>query len=165
LAVASAQDRVKVARSEWITIAGVADYNERGSTGAEVGPGVRLSIPVMNQNQGMIARAEAELERAVRQRATLADKIALEVREAHLRVVQAREDLAAWKTAVRPALEEAVRLSERAYENGQTPLVQVLDASRQLLDARVREAQVSADLWRARAELERSVGRRLEQKP
>jgi cobalt-zinc-cadmium efflux system outer membrane protein len=62
---------------------------------------------------------------------------------------------------VRPALEDVVALAERAYQAGETSLVQVLDASRQLLDARVREAQAATDLRRARAELERSVGRRL----
>ena len=42
------------------------------------------------------------------------------------------------------------------------PLVQVLDSSRQLLEARDREAQAAADVRRAWAELERSVGRRLD---
>jgi cobalt-zinc-cadmium efflux system outer membrane protein len=162
LAVAAASKRARVARAELFTLSAAADYNQRGSSGAELGPGVRLGVPVFNQNQGVVARADAELERARRQRQTLRDRIILEVREAHARVAQARRDRDAWRTQVLPALEQAVGLAEKAYQGGETPLLLVLDASRQLLDARVREAQVDSDLRRARAELERAVGRRLD---
>lgn len=162
LAVDAAEDRAKLARTEWFTFSGVADYNQRGSDGAEAGPGMKLALPLFNQNQGTIARADADLERARRQQQTLRDRIILEVRESYARVEQARQDLAAWRTQIRPAMEEAVTLSERAYRAGETPLLQVLDANRQLLDAQVREAQVASELRRARAELERSVGRRLD---
>ena len=164
-AVAGAEKRARAARAELFTFSAVADYNQRGSSGAELGPGVRLGLPVFNQNQGIVARAEAELERARRQRRTLRDRIILEVREAHARVAQARADLAAWRRQILPALEQAVGLAEKAYQGGETPLVQVLDTSRQLLDARAREAQVASDLRRARAELERAVGRRLDLAP
>ena len=162
LAVTAAEDRARLARTELFTFSGVADYNQRGSDGAEAGPGMKLSLPLFNQNQGTTARADAELELARRRRQTLRDRIILEVREAYARVEQARHDLAAWRTQIRPAMEEAVTLSERAYRAGETPLLQVLDANRQLLEAQVREAQVASELRRARAELERSVGRRLD---
>jgi cobalt-zinc-cadmium efflux system outer membrane protein len=165
LAAAAARDRATLARVEWLSVAFLADANERGAAGFEAGPGFRFTLPVFNQNQGAIARADAEVERALRQQRTLHDRIILEVREAHVRFRQAREDFDAWRSRIRPALEEAVRLAERAYRNGQTPLVQVLDVNRQLLDARTREAQLASDLRRARAELERSVGRRLELTP
>jgi cobalt-zinc-cadmium efflux system outer membrane protein len=165
LAVNAARERTRLARSEVFTFSGIVDANERGSKGFEAGPGMKLALPVFNQNQGAVARADAELERAVRQQATLRDRIILDVREAHARFVQARQDLEAWRTQIRPAMEEAVRLSERAYRVGETPLVTVLDASRQLLDGRVREAQAASDLRRARAELERGVGRRIDVAP
>ena len=162
LAVASAKQRAKLARTELFNFAAVADYNQRGSDGAEAGPGLKMTLPLFNLNQGNIARADAELQRALAQKDTLRDRIILEVREAHARSAQARQDLQAWRTQLLPALREAVRLSERAYQAGETPFVQVLDANRQLLDGQVREAQVEADLRRARAELERAVGRRLD---
>jgi cobalt-zinc-cadmium efflux system outer membrane protein len=165
LAVAAARERARLARVEFFTFSGIIDANERGSKGFEAGPGMRLALPVFNQNQGVVARADAELERAVRQQATLRDRIILDVREAHARFVQARQDLEAWRTQIRPAMEEAVRLSERAYRAGETPLVTVLEASRQLLDGRGREAQAASDLRRARAELERGVGRRIDAPP
>ena len=162
LAADAARQRAKLARTDYFLFSFLADANERGAKGFEAGPGLKATIPIFNQNQGAIARADAELERAVRQQATLRDRIILEVRESHAKVLQARENLQTLHSQIRPALEEAVILAERSYRAGQAPLVQVLDASRQLLDARIREAQVASDLRRARAELERSVGRRLD---
>ena len=162
LAEQSARARAALARYDWINLSFVADANERGAKGFEAGPGFRFVLPIFNQNQGAIARADAELERAVRARRTLTDRVILDVREAHLRYRQARAELTAWRADVRPALEQAHDLARRAYERGATPQVQVLDTNRQLLDARAREAQAAADARRAWAELERSVGRRLD---
>lgn len=162
LGVIAARLRAKLARIDWLSFSLVADANERGSKGFEAGPGVRFTLPIFNQNQGLIARADAELDRAVRQQRTLRDRVILEVREAHTRLAQAGEDLVAVRTRILPALEEAVQLAERSYRGGETQLVQVVDTYRQLLDARIREAQSASDVRRAWAELERSVGRRLE---
>ncbi len=162
LAVRSAQERADLARIEWINVSVVGDANEKGTQGFEAGPGIRFTLPIFNQNQGMIARADAEVERLDRQKRTLHDKVILEVREAHTRFIQAREDLHALQTRILPALDEAVNLARKAYTGGETSLVQVIDTNRQLLEARIREAQVASDLRRARAELERSVGQRLE---
>ena len=162
LAVEAARNRAALARVEWLNLALIADANERGLKGFEVGPGLRFTLPIFNQNQGQIARADAEVERAVRQQRTLNDRVILDVREAHTRYRQAREDLTAWRTGILPALEQAVGLAERSYRNGETPLVQVLDTNRQLLEAQAREAQSATDARRAWADLERSAGRRLD---
>ena len=60
-----------------------------------------------------------------------------------------------------PALETAVKQAEKSFQNGDTNLLLMLEASRRLVEAQIRTAEVTADLRRARAELERSVGRRL----
>jgi cobalt-zinc-cadmium efflux system outer membrane protein len=160
--VEAARRRTGTARAEAISVAFIADANERGDKGFEAGPGLRVQVPVLNQNQGNIARADAELERALRHRETVRRQVALEVRTAHRRLLQARADLAAWGGRIRPALEEAVSGAERAYRAGDTPLLLVLETNRQLVDARLREVQAAADLRRARAELERAVGRRVD---
>jgi cobalt-zinc-cadmium efflux system outer membrane protein len=163
--VTAARERAALARYDWLNVAVIGDANGEGSEGFEAGPGVKFTLPLFNQNQGNIARAEAEAERAARRHRTLVDRVILDVREAAVRYAQARDDLRAWRGRILPALAEVVELASRAYENGETPLVQALDTNRQLLDGRVREAQLVADLRRARAELERSVGRRLDVSP
>jgi cobalt-zinc-cadmium efflux system outer membrane protein len=163
--VAAARARAALARYDWLSVSAVADANEHGDHGFEAGPGVKFTLPLFNRNQGNVARADAELVRAERRHRTVVDRVILDVREANVRYAQARDDLRAWRAEILPALAEVVELAGRAYENGDTPLVQVLDANRQLLDGRGREAQLVADLRRARAELERSVGRRLDVAP
>ncbi len=164
-AVTAAANRLKLAQLDWFNVAFIADANEKGSKGFEAGPGIKFTLPIFNQNQGNIARASAELDRIQLHQRTLQHRIMLEVREAHVRFNQARAGVQAWQERVLPALDEAVTLAETAYKAGETPLVQVLDTHRQVLDARIHGAQAAADLRRAHAELERSVGHRLDFSP
>jgi outer membrane protein, heavy metal efflux system len=160
-AVEAARRRAATARAEVFSLAVIADANEEGEDGWEAGPGVKLQLPLFNQNQGNVARADAEVERAVRHRAAARDRVALEVRASHRKILRAGDDLDAWGGRIRPALEEAVTAAEKAYSGGGAPLLVVLETSRQLVDARLREVQAAADLRRARAELDRAVGRRV----
>jgi cobalt-zinc-cadmium efflux system outer membrane protein len=160
-AVAVAEARLRLARCDWVRFLGISDANGRGQKGYEQGPGFRVTLPLFNWNQGGIARAEAERERVARQYDTLRDRIMLEVRQAQVQLAQARADLTRWQTRIRPAVEKAIGAAERAYKEGDTNLVLVLETTRQLLDAQGREAQLRADVRRAIAELERSVGYRL----
>lgn len=165
VAIDVAQERERLAWIDWFNMSIVGDVNQKGSKGWETGPGIRFSLPIFNQNQGMIARAAAEVQRLSLQKRTLQDQVNLEVRESYARFAQARDDLNVWRAQILPALDEAVALSRKAYTGGETSLVQVIDMNRQLLEAHIREAKAASDLRRARAELERAVGRRLESKP
>ena len=62
---------------------------------------------------------------------------------------------------VRNDVEAAISRTETAYKEGETPYVVVLQTTQQLIDSRVREAQLESDLRRAWADLERRVGRHL----
>jgi len=59
----------------------------------------------------------------------------------------------------RPEVEATIKRAQAAFEKGGVTYLIVLEANRQLIDTYVREAQLTADLRRAWAELERSVGR------
>jgi outer membrane protein, heavy metal efflux system len=65
-AVAAAQARLRFAKLGWVRLLGIADATSGRATGHEFGPGLRFTVPLFNWNQGSVARAEAELERAVR---------------------------------------------------------------------------------------------------
>jgi cobalt-zinc-cadmium efflux system outer membrane protein len=132
-----------------------------GDMPLEESPAVSLFLPIFNQNQGRIAAAKAELERALRAHATARDRAALEVRQAYALYEQAKTDLARWEKEIQPAVAQAERQSLRAFEAGNAPFLLALEASRGLIDARLREAQLRTDLRRAWAELERSAGRRI----
>lgn len=161
-AMEAAAERAGLAALEIFALSGVVDANDRrGKDGLEVGPGAEAPVPLFNWNGGGRARAEAEVERAGRHYLTVRRKIAREVAEAALRYREAREAREAWEARILPALETALRQTEKAQENGEISILPVLETAARLVEARLRSAEAEADLRRARADLERSVGRRL----
>jgi cobalt-zinc-cadmium efflux system outer membrane protein len=161
IAIESAGRRAGLERQQFMTIAGILDANGEGTDGFEAGPGLQLTIPIFNRNQGGIALADANLKKAMRRYVTVRDSVTLEVRTAHTQARQAQENLDAVRTRILPALEKAVALARKNYQDGGTSYFLVLETTGQFLDARARELELAADVRRAVAELERSVGRRL----
>jgi cobalt-zinc-cadmium efflux system outer membrane protein len=134
-------------------------------TGHEFGPGFRVTVPIFNWNQGGIARAEAELDRAHRQKRTITNQVILEVRLAYQRYLQAVSELSYFEDHVQPENTAAMRRSELSFREGDTSYVMVLETSRRLLDGRIRAEQLNAEVRRTWSELERSVGCRLQDRP
>lgn len=161
-AALGAAERLRLVRLNWVRFLGILDATSGQGAGNEFGPAFRATLPVFHWNQGNIARAEAECERAERQRRTVRDRIILDVRQSHFRYAQARAEMEVLDKQVRPEVEAAIRRAESAYREGDTSYVVVLETTRQLLDSHLRQEQLKAELRRAWADLERSVGRRLE---
>ncbi len=162
LAVEAASQRAALARYDYFQLAAtLPDVNGRGKKGFEAGPGLKFTVPIFHQNQGAIARADAEVERARRHYAALANQAILEIEEAHARFVEADGALGRWDATIVPAAEEAVARSEKAYRDGGVTLLLVLENSRQAVAARTRRTEAQAERRRAAAELERAVARRL----
>jgi cobalt-zinc-cadmium efflux system outer membrane protein len=90
------------------------------------------------------------------------DRIVLEVNQALTQYLQAQENLDILREGILPQLEDAVERAEEAYGAGNISFLLVLETTRRLLETRLSEVEADASLRRARAELERSVGRRLE---
>jgi len=158
-AVTAAQARLRFAKLGWIRLLGLADATS-GKESHVLGPALRFTVPLFNRNQGGIARAEAELERAVRNQQTVAYQIILDVQRSALQYRQACAELDVLLNKVRPEVEGNVRRAQAAYQEGNVAIFVVLEATRQLLDNYLREAVLHGDLRRFWAELERSVGRR-----
>lgn len=163
-AVAAAEARLKFAKIGWVRLLGIADATS-GKESHVLGPALRFTVPVFNWNQGNIARAEAELERAVRNQKTVAYQIILDVNRAYYQYRQTCTELGVLREKVRPEVEGAVRRAQAAYREGNVAIFIVLETTRQRLDTDLREAVLRGDLRRFWAELERSVGRRLWQHP
>jgi cobalt-zinc-cadmium efflux system outer membrane protein len=159
LAMESAGKRAGWERSKVFALSGMLDANSRGKEGFEAGPGVGLNLPLFDVNQGGRARAWAEMDVAARRYVVVQQKIVLEVREAHTRLAQADESLRTWVDGVLPALVVARKGAENSLAAGEVSPLIVLEASRDLFDARRREAELIADVRRARAQLERAVGK------
>ena len=165
-AVCAAERRADLARRDyWIIEGFLPDINGHGSKGFEAGPGLNFRLPVFHQNQGAIARAEADAERLRRQYANLRDTAAMEVRSAHIQLLLARQDEVIWRSRVVPQAVQAMTIARQALEEDGVSLLLVLETTRQLITAQLRQLEAEAQLRRAMAELERSVGRRLTDDP
>jgi len=162
-AVAAAEERLRLAKLAWFRVLGIGDATSANTPTDHVfGPGLRFTVPIFNQGQGMISRAKAEAERACRQQQTVHNQIVLDVYRAYAQYLQARSEIEVLQQKVRPEVLGNIRRSQKAYQEGNAPYLIVLEATRQLVDSFLREAQLHADLRRTWAELERSVGRHLE---
>lgn len=159
LTIEAAGARARWEHSRVYTLIGVLDANGRGTEGFEIGPGVNFDIPLFNRNQGGIGRATAEIERASQLYAATRARVIHEVRSADVRASQARQALDAWTSDIVPSLETEQRQAENAYQAGEIPLFNVLDVSRRLVDARMRQLDAQADVFRARIALEQAIGR------
>lgn len=158
--VEAAGQRIGLARAEVFNF--TASLNAKQINGPLLaGPGLDVVLPIVNQNQGGIAQAQARFDKAARQYLAIRQRIALDIREASVRLQQARDSLNRWQQTILPPLAASVRDAENAYAAGNVTYLYVLESQRRQLDARLKSAQAAADLRRARAELERSVGHRL----
>jgi cobalt-zinc-cadmium efflux system outer membrane protein len=164
-AVAAAQARLTFATLGWVRVLGIGDATSGRRTGHEFGPALRFTVPFFNWNQGGVARAEAELDRAVRNQQTIANQIILDVQRSYLLYQQAAAEYEVLRTQVRPEVQTAIQRAEKAYQEGNVTYLIVLETTRQLLDNELRAAQLHGELRRTWAELERSVGRRLSRIP
>jgi cobalt-zinc-cadmium efflux system outer membrane protein len=162
IGVEAAAERAGWERSKTIgLIAALADANGQGKQGFEIGPGALIEIPLWNRNQGGVARAAAEIERAGWRYQLARQQIESEVRLAHAEYDSARRALASLRAQTIAAADENVRRVQRAYDAGDVSRLFVLEVTRQRLDLQLRVAELEARLRRSAAELDRRMGGKL----
>lgn len=162
LALEAAKYREALARKSFLRIDAVADGNSGGAGPTNSGPGLRFEIPIFNRNEGLILRSQWSVSQASHNYHLIRDQVITDVDSAIAQLQQADANLAIIQADVLPDLEQAVELSRRSYRDGGTGYFLVLQSTGQYIDTRVRELELEAGLRRAIAELDRSVGRKLE---
>lgn len=158
MAVTAAAKRAKWQRAMFYVVAGQLSSKGIGTNGILTGPGLSAEIPIFNRNQGLIARADADVEAASRQYLNIKQRAAFEVYEARQLLMQALDGLTQLQQQVLPQLRQTAALAEQQYEKGDVAYLFVLEQSRGLVDAELRLADAEAAVRRGRAQLERSVG-------
>lgn len=136
-----------------ITASGGLRFLREGSDAAFVA-GLSVPLPTRHRNQGNLRAARETLTSAEHTARALASELRAavtaawqETQAAHLAAITLRRDAL-------PPTEEAHALTRRAYEAGQVPLLDVLDAQRALLALRrdILEAETAATLALVRLE-------------
>ncbi len=122
------------------------------------GGALGLSLPLWNARRGDVARAEAESRLraadAERERLSLLVDLATRRRDVETLAVQ----VASLEGDLLPSAAESVRLARLLFEEGETSLLDLLDAQRTAREARREEIRARFELATAIAELQRLLG-------
>lgn len=156
-------------RSRVIAFVGVLNFQHLPGEGGSkalpnaFNPGIQLEFPILNRNQGRIARAKAEMEQASYAYLASRQRVYGEVVNNYNRYEQVWQSFQTWNSGTIAALQETVRLSQSSYENGDISYLPVLEAIRQLLNAQLRQAEIKADIRRSVSNLNFYIGNKWNQ--
>ena len=136
---------------------GVRHVRETGDVGL-VG-GISMPLRLFDRNQGNISAAQQVLAAAEARRATALANTTARARNGIATVEGAQRRVAALEKAAIPEAAEALRLTQRSYEEGRATLLELLDAryavvaaQRDLTEARLALALAAAELARISAQ-------------
>lgn len=132
---------------------GVRDFRENGSQAFLFG--VSFPIPVMNLNQGNIAKASAELSRARSDSRQMELTLEQSLMENWQHWQTSYSEAKSLKNKILPAADKAFKLAWAGYEKGKFPYLEVLDAQRTLFDARAQYHNSLKNYHSSRANVER----------
>jgi cobalt-zinc-cadmium efflux system outer membrane protein len=121
-------------------------------------PSASLELPVFDQKQAAVARAEALARQAQAHESALAVDIRSEVRVARGRLVALRDVVDRYAKVVVPLREQVVGLSQEQYNAMLLGAYQLLAAKQNEVNAYREFIEALRDYWIARADLERAVG-------
>jgi cobalt-zinc-cadmium efflux system outer membrane protein len=143
---------------------GVASSHDSDSP-ASTGPSVRLELPLFNQGQPRIARAEAQLRMAQSKFEQLAIGIRSDVRELRDRLLSKRDMALFYRDDLLPTRRRILALTLLNYNAMLSGAFELFAAKREELEAEKTWIEARRDYWITRAELERAVGGDLDAKP
>jgi len=139
--------------------AGVSVESQGGDT--EFGPAVDLEIPVFDQNQAQIAKAEYRLAQAQRRLESLHTQVAQQVRGAYERYALATDSAWLYRDRLLPLRQSSLELARDSFTEGKTGFLSVLEAQVRLLSARREYVERLEAVSRSFPELEAACGRPL----
>jgi outer membrane protein, heavy metal efflux system len=120
---------------------------------------VDLTVPFFNRGQSAALQAQAQADRARAEAEALRLQIEADVRTAYTTVVLRRAQTDAYRRSVAETAEPLVATARIAYEEGELGILELLDATRQAVDARLRSLEAAALARRAAIALDRAIGR------
>ncbi|MCP4200944.1 MAG: TolC family protein [bacterium] len=125
--------------------------------------GVAFRLPLWNRNRAEVAAADARLQEAGADLDVRRLDLGLELEKAVIAYRAAEEQLALYNGGWRDSAARAVEIAQFSYENGESSLLDLLDAQRSLLEVGLTEVEARARLTLARLHIERLLGLSLDE--
>jgi cobalt-zinc-cadmium efflux system outer membrane protein len=146
-------------RWRWLGEVRVGYERESETSGARLrGPSLDVELPIFNQNQSGVVRAEAELEAAQARLSTLELSVRNEVAAGLDRLEAAREIAEAYRTSLIPQREAIVARTQEETNYMLAGTFELIQASREEFDAYQEYLEAVRDYWTERTELRRLAG-------
>ena len=130
-----------------------------GTTSSGYQVSVDLSIPLFSRGQAATALATAQKARAQAEAESWRLQIEAEVGAAYNVARIQQERLTRYQESATAIAEPLAQIGRVGYEEGELSILELLDADRQALDARLRILDLAAAARRAAIELDRAIGR------
>lgn len=119
---------------------------------------VSIPLPVFDTNQGAELEALRRQDKGRFEAEAAALRLRGEVMRAHERLLAARAEAEALEKEVLPGAQVAHEAASKGFELGKFGFLDVLDAQRTLLQARVQHLRAAAEAHRAAADIDRLLG-------
>jgi len=123
-----------------------------------IGPSLSMELPIFDQNQAQIAKAEFAYRQAARTLDALERMVVQDTRTAVDQVRTAWSIASTYRERSVPLAQSNLELSRQAYQAGQASFLAVLEAQRFFLDSRAQYIQALQAAAVAIPELERTIG-------
>lgn len=140
-----------------------ADFERESDGRKTIGPIVEVAIPIFDANQAQIAKAGSLARAALFTYEALAQRAAREVRVAWVDLDAAGRLVGQYRSGVLPLAERNLSLATAALNSGQIDVTVLLEAQRDLIDARRTLNDLERDAALARIALEQAAGGTLDQ--
>jgi outer membrane protein TolC len=168
-AVAAAEERVALERRRRFpeVSAGLSAERPEGGSSADLllGPAAAIELPIFDQNQAQLSRAELELAEQRKEHEALVAEVSQEVRAAFDTAEVASRAAAFARDELLPQAERSASLAGKAYELGDTTVLTLLQAQKTVLEARRAGIEARLEAAISRIELERAAGAPLDGLP
>lgn len=129
-----------------------------------LGPSFDITLPIWDQNQARIARAQFAWDQKRKEQESLLDSIAEEVLAASVALRSAAQQRRLYDESLLPQSRENLKAVRSAYAGGELGMVALIESQEAAIRVERAYLDVVRDLAIARVELERAVGGRLNTK-
>ena len=123
-----------------------------------LGPSLGLELPIFNQHQGQIARAEAEKRQALKKLEAIRTNARCEIRLASAQVANARAMVELATRELLPSRIARTAAMQQQYNGMLVGVYALLGAKQEELSARREALDAVSEYWTARTNLDRAMG-------
>jgi outer membrane protein TolC len=121
--------------------------------------GIGANIPIYRKRlEAGVREAEAQTVASAREYDSLRDRTQEEIKDLFSQLVSQQELLKLFRAEIVPRAEQTLNASISAYQTGRTDILMLIDNWRQLLQYRIAQQRLEAQLRQTLASLERAVG-------